>query len=95
MGRYLIERIFVDNLDEEQLRTVGARSKELAAQQFPEILWEHSHVVTDADGNIKSYCVYTSPSEQMLRDHASLLGFHQLKAVYEIGGDISPADFPS
>jgi hypothetical protein len=94
MGRYLIERTF-DEVDEEQLRAIGARSKAIATEQFPEIVWEHSHVVTDDDGNIKSFCVYTAPSDQMIRDHAGALGFHQLGAVYEIGGDISPADFPA
>lgn len=94
MGRYLIERTF-DEVDEEQLRAIGARSKAIANEKFPEIVWEHSHVVTDDEGNIKSYCVYAAPSEQMIREHAGMLGFHQLEAIYEIGGDISPADFPS
>jgi hypothetical protein len=94
MPRYLIERVFED-VDEEQLRNIGARSKAIAAEQFPDIVWEHSHVVTDDEGNIKSFCVYSSPNDQMVREHAGALGFHQLGAIYEIGGDISPADFPS
>ena len=57
-------------------------------------MWEHSHVVIDENGTPKSYCVYAAPSEQMVRDHAGLLGDHSIQEIYEIAGDVSPADFP-
>ena len=47
----------------------------------------------DEDGNLKSYCVYSSPNPELIREHASLLGDHSILHIYEIGGDISPADF--
>jgi hypothetical protein len=94
MARYLIERVF-DEMDDEALSQLAADSKRIGIEQFPEIRWEHSHVVTDDEGNIKSYCVYSAPGLQVLHDHAAALGRHQIRNVYEIGGDISPDDFPS
>jgi hypothetical protein len=94
MPRYLIERVF-DDLDDEEMKELGARSKRIGIEDFPEIQWEHSHVVTDDAGDIVSFCVYTAPAATMLRDHAASLGQHQIRHIYEIGGDISPDDFPS
>ena len=47
----------------------------------------------DEDGQLKSFCVYSSPNTELIREHAELLGDHTVKGIYEIGGDISPADF--
>jgi hypothetical protein len=30
----------------------------------------------------------------MVREHAKQLGFHEILALYEIAGEVSPADFP-
>lgn len=92
MPKYLIERTF--DVDEEELPAVATRSKRIALEQFPDITWEHSHVVADADGTLKSFCVYHAPSEAMVREHATLLGSHVIDHVYEIGGDVTPDDFP-
>ena len=92
MPRFLIERTYTVAAD--QLPEVATRSKAIGHHRFPEIVWEHSHVVIDGDGTPKSYCVYTAPSEQMIRDHADLLGDHFIQEIYEIAGDVSPADFP-
>lgn len=93
MPRYLIERIFGE-LDEEELRDVGARSKRIAVEEFPEVTWEHSHVVVDEDGGSRTFCVYRAPNEEALRGHAEVLGQHEIGRLYEIGGDVSPDDFP-
>ena len=92
MPKYLIERTY--DVQEEGLPEVARRSKRIAIEQFPEIVWEHSHVVEDTDGTLKSFCVYVAPSEDMVRRHAELLGNHVVDKVYEIGGDVTPADFP-
>lgn len=95
MPRYLIERIFEDpDPDEDKLRDFGETAKRLTAEQFRDIVWEHSHVVVDNDGRIKSFCVYTAPEPQRLKDHADALGFHRIGVIYQIGGDVSPDDFP-
>jgi Protein of unknown function (DUF4242) len=92
MPRYVIERTY--DVGEEEMPEVGRRSNRIAAEQFPEITWEHSHVVVDQDGTLKSFCIYDAPDEQVVRKHAQLLGQHVVDAVYEIGGDVTPADFP-
>ena len=92
MPRYLIQRKFTVTGDE--MPEVGRRSKEIVVNKFPEIVWEHSHVVVDKKGALKSYCVYVAPSEEMVRAHAELLGNHVVNEVYEIGGDVTPDDFP-
>ena len=94
MPRYVIERTFGER-DQADMQNIGARSARIADQKFPEITWEHSHIVTDAVGSIKSFCVYAAPDEAMVRDHAQMLGEHRLDGVYEIGGDIGPEDFPA
>jgi Protein of unknown function (DUF4242) len=93
MPRYLIERTY--DVEEDEMPGLGQRFKAIAGEQFPELVWEHSHVVGDESGAIKSFCVYAGPSAEMLRDHASVVGSHQIDRIYEIGGDVTPADFPS
>ena len=73
---------------------IGQRSRRKIETQFPEITWEHSHVVVDDSGKVRTYCVYEAPSEQMVRDHAGELGEHRIKEIHEIAGDVTPADFP-
>ena len=47
----------------------------------------------DEDGQLKSFCVYSSPDTKLIREHAGMLGSHMVSGIYEIGGDISPDDF--
>jgi len=74
---------------------VGPRSKRILSEndQLAPVAWEHSHVVMDEEGRMKTYCVYSSPDTDLLREHAALLGEHIVMNIYEIGGDISPDDF--
>lgn len=92
MTRYVIERTY--DVDESEMPNVGTRSKRIATEQFPAIVWEHSHVVVDSDGNLKSFCIYQAPDEETVRRHAELLGNHVVERIYEIGGDVTPDDFP-
>ena len=92
MPRYVIERTY--DVDENELPNVATRSKRIAQESFPTIVWEHSHVVADEDGTLKSFCVYEAPDVETVRRHAELLGNHVVEHVYEIGGDVTPADFP-
>jgi hypothetical protein len=94
MPRYLMERVW-DSMQDEELAAKGQLSKRILAKdrQFSQIVWEHSHIVMDEDGQLKSFCVYSSPNTELIREHAELLGDHMVTGIYEIGGDISPADF--
>ena len=92
MPRYLVERIYTVDMDE--LPTVATRSKAIVHYRYPEIVWEHSHVVVGTDGTPKSFCVYDAPNVEVIREHAQMLGDHTLNEIYEIAGDVSPNDFP-
>jgi Protein of unknown function (DUF4242) len=93
MPRYLIIRAFA--VEEDEMPQIGHRSKQVIEQEFPEITWEHSHVVVDDDGAVSTYCVYNAPDVETIWNHAKSLGQHQVQSVHEIAGDVSPADFPS
>jgi hypothetical protein len=92
MPRYVVERTYTVDLN--SMPVVGRRSKEIGRASFPEIVWEHSHVVVDEDGTVKSFCIYEAPTTEMVREHASQLGEHFVEAIYEIAGDVTPDDFP-
>lgn len=92
MARYLIVRRF--DVAEEEMPEVGRRSRRTIEDSYPQITWEHSHVVVGGDGTVMTYCVYDAPDEEMLRAHASDLGNHTIDGIHEIAGDVTPADFP-
>ena len=91
MPRYLIQRKF--SVTENEMPRVGRRSKELTIDEFPKIVWEHSHVIVDENGMAGTYCVYEAPDEQTVREHAQQLGEHEYW-IQEIVGDVTPDDFP-
>lgn len=91
MPRFVIERDF-GLVGEEEMQEVAARSKAIGIEQFPDIVWEHSHVCSDDGGAVKSFCVYTAPSADRLREHADRLGSHVVNKIYDIVGDITPEE---
>jgi uncharacterized protein DUF4242 len=91
MPRYLITRDF--SVTENEMPEVGRRSKRIAIDEFPQIIWEHSHVLVNDDGTVTTHCVYDAPDEETVRRHAIALGQHDY-VIREIAGDVSPADFP-
>jgi hypothetical protein len=92
MPRYLVERTYT--VDVDTLPAVAIRSKAIAYHRYPEIVWERSHVVVDADGTPKSFCIYEGPSKEMVLDHAKSVGDHWVSTIYEIAGEVTPDDFP-
>lgn len=92
MPMYLLERQF--EVGEEDMPAVGRRSRSLIEGQFPEITWHYSHVTLDERGMVKTFCLYAAPDEDAVRRHADQLGMHQVLAVYEVVGDVTPNDFP-
>jgi hypothetical protein len=91
MPRYLIHRKF--SVTESEMPEVGRRSKQVATDLFPKIVWEHSHVVINDDGMAWTFCVYEAPDIETVREHAIALGQHEYW-IHEIVGDVTPADFP-
>jgi uncharacterized protein YgbK (DUF1537 family) len=94
MPRYLIQRNFGQR-DDDEMQVIGLDTKRIIIEHCPDIVWEISHVVSDETGEVKTFCIYTAPSEDRVREHGDLLGRHLIDAIYEIGGQVSPADFPA
>ncbi len=67
MPRYMIIRSF--EVGEDQMPSLGSRSRQLTEAEFAEITWEHSHVVVDDEGLVHTYCVYEAPNEDVVRAH--------------------------
>jgi Protein of unknown function (DUF4242) len=91
MPRYMIERNFGEAVEEDMGR-ISSNSKRVLDDDFPDLTWEHSYVVSDASG-IKTFCVYEAPNAERLRDHAEQVGEHIVTQLYEIGAVVTPADF--
>jgi hypothetical protein len=86
-----MERVY-GRAEEEAMQNIGQRMKEVAEANFPDVSWDHSHVVSDETG-VKTYCVYEAPNEERLREHGATVGGHTITWIYEIVGDVTPADF--
>ena len=56
MPRYMVVRKF--DVTEDEMPEVGRRSRTTIEEKYPEVVWEHSHVVVDDNGNVTTYCVY-------------------------------------
>jgi hypothetical protein len=87
MPRYLIRRA-LGNVTDVELEAAADVSRRVRVDQFPDIEWEHSHVVRTPDGLI-SYCVYTAPTADRVRDHAAAAGL-PADDVHEIARDLLP-----
>jgi len=82
------------DVGESDMPVVGRRSREIVEGEFPDVTWEHSHVVVDDTGLVRTFCIYAAPSEELVREHSSRLGQHKIDSLDEIVGDVTPADFP-
>jgi hypothetical protein len=92
VAKYLVQRTF--HVGENEMPRVGRRSRQVIEEEFPEIIWHHSHVIVDDECVVKTYCVYEAPSEDIMRRHSAQLGEHVIEELYEIAGDVTPEDFP-
>lgn len=71
MPKYVIEREWpgAAKMTEAELREGSLRSLDVLKKLGPEIRWIHSYVTDD-----KLYCIYYSPNDELIREHARLLG---------------------
>jgi hypothetical protein len=83
------------DIGEADMPAVGRRSREIVETELPEITWEHSHVIVDESGKVRTFCVYAAPTEEVVREHSTRLGQHRVDSIDEIVGDVTPADFPA
>jgi hypothetical protein len=87
MPKYVIEREIpgAGKLTPEQLQGISQKSCGVLKSLGPQIQWIESYVTDD-----KVYCVYTAPSEALVREHAKQGGF-PANRISEVKGIISPA----
>jgi hypothetical protein len=87
MPRYFLERL-VGDVTREQLDAIAERSQEIRAERYPQITWEHTHVVKSAEG-MRAFCLYEAPDGESVRQHAAELGL-PLERFFEVETDLSP-----
>jgi Protein of unknown function (DUF4242) len=87
LPKYLIEREVpgAGKLSPEQLKGLSQKSCGVLNNLGPQIQWIHSYVTGD-----KIYCVYLSPNENLIREHARQGGF-PANAISEIKNIIDPS----
>lgn len=87
MPRFLLERL-VGDVTREQLDEIAEHSQEIREARYPQITWEHTHVVRTPRG-MKAFCLYDSPDAESVKAHAAELGL-PLDAFYQVETDLSP-----
>ena len=72
MPKYVIEREIpgAGKMNAEQLKALSQASCGVLSKMGPQIQWKHSYVAGD-----KIYCIYISPNEETVREHAKIGGF--------------------
>jgi hypothetical protein len=80
---------------EGEMPSVGRKSRTLIENDYTDVTWEHSHVVVDETGKVRTFCIYEAPDEDTVLAHGAALGMHGIVSIDEIAGDVTPADFPA
>lgn len=88
MPRFLLER-FVGDVDREELDRIAEHSTRVREERFPEVAWEHTHVVR-TEGGLTAFCVYRSDDIERVRAHAEAIGL-PAERIHEIEADLEPA----
>lgn len=72
MPKYVIERELpgAGKLTQDELHAISQKSCGVLNHLGPQIQWIESYVTDD-----KIYCIYRSPSEELIRQHAKEGGF--------------------
>jgi uncharacterized protein DUF4242 len=86
MPKYVIEREIqgAGNMSNDELNGASAKSCGVLDGLGNDIQWIHSYVTGD-----KIYCIYTAPSEDLIREHAEQSGFPANK-ISEVKAMIDP-----
>ena len=84
---YVIEREIpgIGEKTVQELKEISQHSNNVLGGMSPEIKWMHSYVT----GN-KIYCVYSSPNEALVREHAETAGF-PANSISQVGTVIDPS----
>jgi hypothetical protein len=86
MPKYLIAREIpgAGKMTAEELKAISQKSCSVLGEMGPKIQWLHSYVTDDT-----IHCVYTAPSEEAIREHATKGGF-PANRIMEVKTIISP-----
>ncbi|MDH3890470.1 MAG: DUF4242 domain-containing protein [candidate division Zixibacteria bacterium] len=86
MPKYVIERELpgAGKLGSDELQAISKKSCDVLRTMTPEINWVQSYVTDDM-----IYCVYISPNEELLREHASK-GEFPITSIAKVGSIIDP-----
>ena len=86
MPKYVIERELpgAGTLTADELQAISQKSCGVLRDLGGEVQWHESFVTAD-----KIYCVYLSPSEELVREHARRGGF-PANVVAEVAAVIDP-----
>lgn len=88
----MIERLFDQR---EPTPRDSQVAKRLLAEEFTDLVWEHSHIVSaEENGAVRAFCIYSGPSEARVREHSSLLAPHTIVNIFEIAADVTPEMIP-
>jgi hypothetical protein len=87
MPRYLLERS-LGEVTRAELDAIAGRSQEIRAARYPQITWEHTHVVR-TDAGMTAFCLYDSPDADSVKRHAAELGL-PLERFHEVMTDLAP-----
>jgi hypothetical protein len=89
MPRYIIQRN-LGKVTLQEVEAAGRKSKQVREASFPDITWEHSHVVETKNGMV-TYCVYSGPSVERIKAHAAAAGL-PADEVFDLVTDVDPAN---
>jgi len=86
MPKFVIERELpgAGRLSSTDLQSIAEKSCDVLRVLGPEIQWVESYVVDE-----KIYCVYISPNEELIREHAKKGGF-PANRISQIRATIDP-----
>ncbi len=86
MPKYVIEREIpgLGQSTAEQLKAIAQASCDVLTKLGPKIQWVQSYVTAD-----KMYCIYNSPDEETIREHARQGGF-PASSVSKVAAIVDP-----
>lgn len=86
MPKYVIERTVPDagKMSDKEFKETAQVSCDVLREMGPEIQWVHSYVADD-----KIFCLYISPNEKLITEHAKKGGF-PVDKIYEVKKTIDP-----
>mgnify|MGYP001828441978 FL=1 len=86
MPKYVIEREIpgAGDLSQEELTGISQKSCGVLSDLGPQIQWVESYVTDN-----KIYCIYISPTEELVREHANQGGF-PANSISEVRNVIDP-----